>query len=86
MSNEDKFRKSLDIAVDKDQNDDFSWQQLICNIIGATVFSAMIAILAYISSPAEYAVFLTIAVFVFTEIVCGVFIYFHPVPIVANVP
>lgn len=60
--------------------------QILLSTIGITIYSALLAIIAYIITPAESAFGYAIITFVVASILLGVFIYFHPGPIVANVP
>lgn len=60
--------------------------KLLLNTIGVTSYSALLAIIAYAIAPAESAFANATITFVVASILCGVFIYFHPDPIVTNVP
>jgi ABC-type multidrug transport system permease subunit len=60
--------------------------KLLLNTIGVTAYSALLAIISYTIAPTESAFADAATTFVIAMILCGVFIYFHPHPIVTNVP
>ena len=60
--------------------------KLLLNTIGVTAYSALLAIISYAIAPVESAFVDATTTFVVASILCGVFIYFHPGPIVTDVP
>jgi len=60
--------------------------RFILNTIGVIAYSALLAIISYAIAPVESAFVDAITTFVVASILCGVFIYFHPGPIVTDVP
>lgn len=60
--------------------------KLILNTIGVTAYAGLWAIIGYAIAPAESAFAEATTVFILSAIVCGVFVYFHPGPIVTDVP
>lgn len=60
--------------------------KLLLNTIGVTSYSALLAIIAYAIAPTESAFADATITFVIASILCVVFIYFHPDPIVKDIP
>jgi len=60
--------------------------KLLLNTIGVTAYSVLLAIIAYTIAPTESAFADAATTLVIAVILCGVFTYFHPHPIVTNVP
>ena len=60
--------------------------KFFCNAIGVTVYAGLWAVIAYAIAPAQTAFVEATTVFIGSAIFWGVFVYFHPGPIVADVP